>query len=62
VDALRDLVSWQPLVLMILGALLFAVGHPKPTGPIGMAFFLAGVVWLELRPRREEAGRPVPAS
>jgi cytochrome bd-type quinol oxidase subunit 2 len=43
-------------VLMALGALIFAVGHPKPTGPIGMSLFLAGVVWLELRPRREEAG------
>lgn len=44
------------LVLMALGALIFAVGHPKPTGPIGMSLFLAGVIWLELRPRREEAG------
>lgn len=47
------------LVLMALGALVFAVGHPKPTGPIGMALFLAGVVWLELRPRPAETAQPV---
>lgn len=40
---------------MGLGALVFAVGHPKPTGPIGMALFLIGVAWLELRPLREQA-------
>ncbi len=49
------------LVLMILGALVFAVGHPKPTGPIGMALFLAGVAWLELRSRPVETRRPVSA-
>ncbi len=27
---------------MALGALVFAVGHPKPFGPIGMGLFLAG--------------------
>ena len=49
------------LVLMVLGALVFAVGHPKPTGPIGMGLFLAGLVWLELRPHRAEASRAVSA-
>jgi hypothetical protein len=47
------------LVLMALGALIFAVGHPKPTGPIGMSLFLAGVLWLELRPRPAETPPPV---
>ncbi len=47
------------LVLMALGALIFAVGHPKPTGPIGMSLFLAGVIWLELRPQTEAARRSV---
>jgi hypothetical protein len=45
------------LVLMALGALIFAVGHPKPTGPIGMALFLAGVLWLELRPKTARVDR-----
>ena len=42
-------------MLMALGALIFAVGHPKPFGPIGMGLFLAGVVWLE---RSREAESP----
>ena len=47
------------LVLMALGALIFAVGHPKPPGPVGMALFLAGVVWLEFRRREAEAPQAV---
>ena len=47
------------LVLMALGALVFAVGHPKPTGPIGMALFLVGVAWLELRSRPAETPQAV---
>lgn len=47
----------QPaLVLMAIGATVFAVGHARPMGPIGMALFLAGIAWVELRPRREVAG------
>ncbi|MGH3023931.1 MAG: hypothetical protein ACRDNI_09770 [Gaiellaceae bacterium] len=49
------------LVLMALGALIFAVGHPKPPGPVGMTLFLAGVVWLELRPRSAESPQTVSA-
>ena len=60
VIALRKSAPRASLVLMGVGAAIFAVGHPQPTGPIGMAFFLAGVVWLELRPRRAESPeRPV---
>ena len=62
VVALRDRAAWQPLVLMILGALVFALAHPKPTGPIGMGLLLAGIVWLELRPRRAEVQEAVPAA
>ena len=47
------------LVLMALGALIFAVGHPKPPGPVGMTLFLIGVVWLELRPRTADSPQPV---
>lgn len=58
--ALRRRAPRGALVLMTLGALVFAVGHPKPTGPIGMGLFLAGVLWLELlRPQPAEAGRAV---
>jgi hypothetical protein len=49
--ALRRRGPRAALVLMALGALIFAIGHPKPTGPIGMALYLAGVVWVELRPK-----------
>jgi hypothetical protein len=57
--ALRKRVPWPPLVLMGVGALVFGVAHPKPTGPIGMALFLAGVAWIELRPRPAETPPPV---
>lgn len=43
------------LALMGLGALVFAVGHPKPFGPVGMGLFLAGVIWIELRPQPGDA-------
>jgi hypothetical protein len=55
--ALRRRGSRAALGLMALGALVFAVGHPKPTGPIGMALFLAGVIWIELRPQEPNADR-----
>jgi hypothetical protein len=45
------------LVLMAIGATVFALGHARPMGPIGMTLFLAGIAWLELRPRREHAER-----
>jgi hypothetical protein len=43
------------LVLMAIGATVFALGHARPVGPIGMTLFLAGIALLELRPRREDA-------
>jgi hypothetical protein len=56
VTALRATAPWPALALMAIGATVFALGHARPMGPIGMAFFLAGVMWLELRPPREVAG------
>jgi hypothetical protein len=53
VIALRKSAPRPALMLMGLGAAVFAVGHPQPTGPIGMGLFIAGVAWLELRTRRE---------
>jgi hypothetical protein len=56
VTALHATAPWPALALMAIGATVFALGHARPMGPIGMAFFLAGVMWLELRPPREVAG------
>ena len=57
VIALRQSGPRPALMLMGLGAAVFAVGHPQPFGPIGMGLFLVGVAWLELRPRPEETRR-----
>jgi hypothetical protein len=61
--AVRERVPALVTGVMVLGALLFAVGHPVPPGPIGMALFLVGLLWLELRGRAEpvpEVAAPVP--
>jgi hypothetical protein len=49
VTALWDTAPLPALVVMALGAIVFALGHARPMGPIGMALFLAGVAWFELR-------------
>ena len=49
------------LALMAIGAIVFTLGHARPVGPIGMTLVLAGIAWLELRPRRqavEDAASP----
>ena len=51
VAALKDTAPTGALVCLALGAAVFALGHAKPTGPIGMGLFLIGIAWLELRPR-----------
>jgi hypothetical protein len=48
------------LVLMAIGATVFALGHARPVGPIGMTLLLAGIIWLELRSRREDTGHAAP--
>jgi hypothetical protein len=55
VTALGERAARPALALMAVGATVFALGHARPVGPIGMTLFLAGVIWLELRPRREAA-------
>lgn len=62
VTALAKKAPRPALVLMALGATVFALGHARPVGPIGMALFLAGIVWLELRPRPEVAGHAAVAA
>jgi hypothetical protein len=54
--AVRQQVPRWVTAMMVVGAAIFAVGHPIPPGPIGMALFLGGILWLELRPRED----PVP--
>ena len=61
--AVRERVPGWVTGAMVLGALVFAVGHPFPPGPIGMALFLGGILWVELRPRERsvpEVAAPVP--
>jgi hypothetical protein len=54
--AVRQVGGLGPTLLMLVGAAIFAVGHPFPPGPIGIALFGLGVAWLELR--REAAKTP----
>jgi len=58
VVALGDIAPLPALALMAIGAMVFTLGHAQPMGPIGMSLFLAGVVWLELGPRRGAADLP----
>ena len=51
--ALGSAAPWPARILMTVGALVFVLGHARPMGPIGMALFLAGILWLELSPRRQ---------
>jgi uncharacterized membrane protein YccF (DUF307 family) len=54
--ALKPVGGLGPTLLMAIGAAIFAIAHPFPTGPIGIALFGLGVAWLEVRRARE----PVP--
>ena len=46
-----------PVALLVLGTLVFGVSHPAPTGPIGMALFLAGTALLEFGGNRRVASQ-----
>ena len=60
--AVKQVVGLGPTLLMAIGAAIFAIAHPFPPGPIGIALFGLGVVWLEHRRERAEApqAQPVP--
>lgn len=47
--AVKQVGGLGPTLLMAVGAAIFAVGHPFPPGPIGIALFGLGVAWLEVR-------------
>jgi hypothetical protein len=54
--AVKQVGGLGPTLLMAIGAAIFAIAHPFPTGPIGIALFGLGVAWLEFR--REAAKAP----
>lgn len=59
--AVKQVGGRGPAVLMTIGAAVFAVGHPFPPGPIGIALFGLGVAWLELRREAAKAPETQPA-
>ena len=54
--AVKPIGGRGPTLLMAIGAAIFAIAHPFPTGPIGITLFGLGMAWLELR--REAAKTP----
>ena len=54
--AVKPIGGLGPTLLMAIGAAIFAIGHPFPTGPIGITLFGLGIAWLEIR--REAAKAP----
>jgi hypothetical protein len=61
--AVKPIGGRGPTLLMAIGAAIFAIAHPFPTGPIGITLFGLGVAWLELRREAAKApvAQPVPA-
>jgi uncharacterized membrane protein YccF (DUF307 family) len=60
--AVKPIGGRGPTLLMAIGAAIFAVGHPFPPGPIGIALFGFGIAWLEVRRARAPVpeAQPVP--
>ena len=54
--AVKPIGGRGPTLLMAIGAAIFAIAHPFPTGPIGITLFGLGMAWLEVR--REAAKAP----
>jgi uncharacterized membrane protein YccF (DUF307 family) len=59
--AVRHIGGLGPTLLMAIGAAIFAVGHPFPPGPIGIALFGLGIAWLELRHAAVKTPETAPA-
>jgi hypothetical protein len=51
--AVKPIGGRGPTLLMAIGAAIFAIAHPFPTGPIGITLVGLGLLWLEIR--REHA-------
>lgn len=58
--AVKPIGGRGPTLLMAIGAAIFAVAHPFPTGPIGIALFGLGLAWLEVRRAAAEAPEAQP--
>jgi hypothetical protein len=59
--AVKPIGGRGPTLLMAIGAAIFAIAHPFPPGPIGIALFGLGVLWLEVRRERAPATEAQPA-
>jgi hypothetical protein len=59
--AVKQVGGLGPTLLMAIGAAIFAIAHPFPPGPIGIAIFGLGLAWLELRRQPEKAPEAQPA-
>ena len=59
--AVSQIAPLRVSLLLGIGGLIFALGHPIPPGPIGMTLFLAGVALLELKYRPARASAHVDA-
>jgi hypothetical protein len=59
--AVKQVGGVGPSLIMTIGAAIFAVGHPFPPGPIGIALFGIGVAWLEVRRARAPIPEAQPA-
>lgn len=46
--ALKGQVHWGAIALMVVGAAIFAVGHPFPPGPVGISLFVGGLTWFHI--------------
>jgi hypothetical protein len=58
--AVKPIGGLGPTLLMAIGAAIFAVGHPFPPGPIGIALFGIGIAWLEVRRQAAKAPEAQP--
>jgi hypothetical protein len=58
--AVKPIGGRGPTLLMAIGAAIFAVAHPFPTGPIGITLFGLGVAWLEVRRQAAKAPEAQP--
>jgi len=59
--AVKPIGGRGPTLLMAIGAAIFAIAHPFPPGPIGIALFGLGVLWLEVRREHAPATEAQPA-
>jgi hypothetical protein len=58
--AVKQVGGLAPTLLMAIGAAIFAIAHPFPTGPIGIGLFGLGIAWLELRRQHEHVPEAQP--